>query len=312
MLQIQYKNASKRPLWLVEPQYAVGSDPMNAIHTESGPARIADILVSSDAITLTNLVAGAGLRINGKDVVTLTENNQRLMHGDIFSIAGLDLEVVDPKVLKAKEQSDVTVANTHANSNWSLKALNHALANRDFPLSGTLVFGRSRECDISLSVAHLSRRHAKITVTHDGLSVEDLDSSNGTFVNGKKIRSALLKDGDELNFDTLCFRVNGPVSATAAHKVEDDGDHTTMRPTLDLSALKAFNDGVASSNKSTQEKEPKSKPRASRPSPRIDMHNASVTPLSVDKDPGNKSGILIAAIAVIALVVGAYFVVVGV
>ena len=89
-----------------------------------------------------------------------------------------------------------------------------------------------------MGVVHLSRHHARLKVTPDGLSVEDLDSSNGTFVNGKKIASAILLPGDELSFDTLKFRINGPEMDDDRTTVRPkaDAEQTTVRPALNLQA----------------------------------------------------------------------------
>jgi diguanylate cyclase (GGDEF)-like protein len=48
-----------------------------------------------------------------------------------------------------------------------------------------MVLGRGRECDMVLPDSALSRRHCRVVRTRDGLAVEDLGSSNGTFVDGQ-------------------------------------------------------------------------------------------------------------------------------
>lgn len=295
MLQIRYKNMSKGALWLVESKYTVGSDNTNAIQTGFGPAHIVDILVSSDAIRLANLAADVGLRINNKRVSLLAEQNANLTHGDVFSLAGLILEVVDPKVLKALEQS-VPVEHGAA-VDWSLMALNHALAIKDFPLSGTLLFGRSKECDVCFSVAHLSRKHAKITATKDRLIVEDLGSSNGTFVNGKKVGKATLKNGDELSFDTLAFQVHGPVAPT-----EEDHDRTEIRPKTSSFAPKNTASAVKRAPTSYQKGKPSVAPRAEpRTEPRAPSEN-TVTDGDGDAAKHVSPAILGAVIGTMALV----------
>lgn len=72
-----------------------------------------------------------------------------------------------------------------------------------YPLLGPLtVLGRDPSADITLDDAGISRRHAEIRVTHDGphfaVTVRDLASTNGTFVNGDRITSRRLADGDRL------------------------------------------------------------------------------------------------------------------
>ena len=53
----------------------------------------------------------------------------------------------------------------------------------------------------------VSRRHAKIVSTGDALNIEDLGSTNGTFVNGEKVRRARLKEGDRVLIGTSIVRV---------------------------------------------------------------------------------------------------------
>lgn len=62
-----------------------------------------------------------------------------------------------------------------------------------------LTIGRSASCEVQLSSALVSRRHARLTLTHLGVTVEDLASRNGVFVNSVRvIGSARLKLGDRL------------------------------------------------------------------------------------------------------------------
>jgi hypothetical protein len=71
---------------------------------------------------------------------------------------------------------------------------------REFPLPQDLyiVIGRVSDVDILLLDEKVSRKHAKIS-THGGkVMIEDLASRNGTFVNGARIRSTELKEGDQI------------------------------------------------------------------------------------------------------------------
>lgn len=58
--------------------------------------------------------------------------------------------------------------------------------------------GRSAGAGFILDAALVSRLHCRLTATDPGLEVVDLDSTNGTFVNGKPIKKALLQPGDRL------------------------------------------------------------------------------------------------------------------
>jgi pSer/pThr/pTyr-binding forkhead associated (FHA) protein len=70
-----------------------------------------------------------------------------------------------------------------------------------------VLIGRSRSCDLSLRSPAASRRHAEIVLAASGWLVRDLDSTNGTFVNGERVRERLLCPGDriEIGSDAITF-----------------------------------------------------------------------------------------------------------
>jgi len=63
---------------------------------------------------------------------------------------------------------------------------------------GTTVVGRGADSDIFLEDVTVSRHHALFTVGDSGLHVEDLGSTNGTYVNGRWADASVLEAGDEL------------------------------------------------------------------------------------------------------------------
>ncbi|MEO6143683.1 MAG: DUF3662 and FHA domain-containing protein [Dermatophilaceae bacterium] len=79
-------------------------------------------------------------------------------------------------------------------------------------LTAITVLGRDNTADIILDDPGISRRHTEIRVTSDGphlvASIRDLGSTNGTFVNGERITSQHLNDGDRVNVGrtTLVYR----------------------------------------------------------------------------------------------------------
>jgi DNA-binding winged helix-turn-helix (wHTH) protein len=81
---------------------------------------------------------------------------------------------------------------------------------KTFPLAdGENIIGRDPRCAIWIDVSGVSRRHARITRTGDRAALEDLDSSNGTFIGGQRITAArALADGDviELGSTAVTFR----------------------------------------------------------------------------------------------------------
>lgn len=69
---------------------------------------------------------------------------------------------------------------------------------------GKIVIGRGLDADIRLEDEGVSRRHAQVIASPDGDPiVEDLGSSNGTFVNGQPIEKQALKDGDKIQIGSV-------------------------------------------------------------------------------------------------------------
>jgi pSer/pThr/pTyr-binding forkhead associated (FHA) protein len=73
----------------------------------------------------------------------------------------------------------------------------------ELPSEGVLVLGRSPRCDVVIDNTEVSRTHCRLEVTAAGVTVEDLRSSNGTYVNGERVRAAhVLVSGDRLLLGT--------------------------------------------------------------------------------------------------------------
>jgi hypothetical protein len=80
-----------------------------------------------------------------------------------------------------------------------------------FPLTGdSYTLGRHRNNDIQVSDSKVSSFHARIDRSPEGFVLVDLSSRNGTFLNGKKIQSGLLKTGDEIRLGTasLVYKID--------------------------------------------------------------------------------------------------------
>jgi len=89
----------------------------------------------------------------------------------------------------------------------TIVAENGPQVGRRWLVHGPLELGR--ECqDISLaSDSAASRRHAKLTFSNNTLEIEDLNSTNGTFVNGARVTNRQLKQGDRIQIGSTIFRV---------------------------------------------------------------------------------------------------------
>lgn len=150
-------------------------------------------------------------------------------------------------------------------TSWQLIGLSPALADLTIDIDKSLSIGRSDSNDLVLATSQISRQHAKINRIGEQLYVQDLGSSNGTFINGERIATDAhaLQATDELAFADLVFLVvNAPVDA-----LDDDSflgslqDIENFTPTTD----------IHTQTESTASVEPISPNAASNASPVIDV-----------------------------------------
>lgn len=87
-----------------------------------------------------------------------------------------------------------------------LRAVSGPLAGQVFEIGGPLEIGREG-ASIRLNDPQASRKHALIEMHPGGLTISDLASTNGTFVNGKRITRQALQPGEELMIGGSVFRV---------------------------------------------------------------------------------------------------------
>jgi predicted component of type VI protein secretion system len=67
------------------------------------------------------------------------------------------------------------------------------------------VIGRREDCDFRIPLGDISRKHCRIIKEENALKVEDLGSSNGTYVNGKRIHEADVQPGDTIQIGPVVF-----------------------------------------------------------------------------------------------------------
>jgi len=78
------------------------------------------------------------------------------------------------------------------------------LKDQRWPLARTLVIGRDSTCDIVIADRQVSRFHARVSPTPEGVILEDLGSKNGTHCNGEPLPSpVVLQDGDMLQISVI-------------------------------------------------------------------------------------------------------------
>lgn len=96
------------------------------------------------------------------------------------------------------------------------------LGRREWLLSeGSNLIGRDRDCAIRIDSVTVSRRHARVVVRPERSTIEDLQSKNGTDVNGQRVEQPVpLTDGDQIRVGsvTVTFRIPKSLASTVTRQ----------------------------------------------------------------------------------------------
>jgi pSer/pThr/pTyr-binding forkhead associated (FHA) protein len=92
---------------------------------------------------------------------------------------------------------------------FALRFISGKYQGGEYPLAEgqEIVIGRSSELDMVLVEEMVSRKHARIALGGGTISIEDLGSTNGTFVNGEKVQQGTLREGDRVLIGTNILKV---------------------------------------------------------------------------------------------------------
>ncbi|MBI2615830.1 MAG: FHA domain-containing protein, partial [Gemmatimonadetes bacterium] len=102
----------------------------------------------------------------------------------------------------------------------------------DLPEGRAIVVGRAVTSDLPIYDPTVSRRHAEVTLANGSVSVKDLGSSNGTYINGTQISQSTAGDGDIVTFGKVAFKVHQvtPAAARPAAKPAAEASGFGVRP----------------------------------------------------------------------------------
>jgi pSer/pThr/pTyr-binding forkhead associated (FHA) protein len=107
--------------------------------------------------------------------------------------------------------------------NYAMRFISGKYQGGEFPLptNSEIIVGRSSDLDMVLVEDMVSRRHAKISVNSDAVAIQDLGSTNGTFVNGERVERMTLTEGDRVLIGTSIIKLvttEGPPSTASQPK----------------------------------------------------------------------------------------------
>jgi len=215
-MKLVFPNGEHSQVWLSPGVNSIGSDPDGAVVlTQPGiqPAHCT-IHVTATGANLQVPVGGGPASVNGKPVTDI----MALRPGDTLGFGPVVakyavVEAARPSPSGAMPSSEDDNGATRvrmAIPKYMLRGVSGAVFGKVYPVAGPTVIGRAVECDISVAADEISRRHALVKPTPEGLAVEDLGSSNGTYINNKRVQTGFLNPGDELRLDAVRFIMVAP------------------------------------------------------------------------------------------------------
>ena len=113
--------------------------------------------------------------------------------------------VLTPPAAAVGSETSPTTGKTVVLARGKLIAIDTDLGATEFSLEPLTFIGRTPENQIRLNKPAVSRRHAQIAQSESGYVLRDLNSENGTYVNGERVKEKPLGDGDRVQIGTVRF-----------------------------------------------------------------------------------------------------------
>jgi len=207
----------------------VGPAPLGLVDAQQATVRIC---VDRRGVWLHVEEGARGVHVNGRPVHRLA----MLRVGDVVFVDGVDMTLVGP-VLPLDAASSPGPA--EGDPRVLLRGVGGRYHGRNFTLERPRLVGRAADADIRLDDPDVPERHAWLELHGDLVQLRDLGSAEGSLVNGRPVRDALLRPGDQVVFDAHHrFVVEAPGHSAIGARADvalDDGvadrsDSTSLTP----------------------------------------------------------------------------------
>lgn len=154
-----------------------------------------------DEYEIQDLGAKTGIFVNGQRVVA----PRLLQHGALIEFGdNITLEYGTLEADGRLAPHELPLAND-AHSHFSLMMVQGPIVGSIYPLTGSIItIGRDLSCDIIIEDSEVSRFHTRLHFTERGYRIEDLESTNGTFLNGEPLHDMFfLQPHDVIRLGTM-------------------------------------------------------------------------------------------------------------
>ncbi|MCC7044018.1 MAG: NHLP bacteriocin export ABC transporter permease/ATPase subunit [Acidobacteria bacterium] len=111
---------------------------------------------------------------------------------------------------------------------------------RTFVVEGPSVIGRGDDCQIKLAEKDISRRHARIEVTSEGIRLTDMNSTGGTWLGADEVTSVIIKSGDRFRIGgRIVLECDAPAMTAAPEAPAEEDDSTRFVAPAEVAAAMA-------------------------------------------------------------------------
>jgi len=206
-LRLRFPNRQQPDLVLGPGVHAIGRDLVDRPVIVEDPAEaIAQFCVDRRGVWLQVREGVRGLHVNGRPVRRVA----MLRAGDAVFVDGNEWLLLGETPPSAPGEQKPAQGDAATDPRMVLRGLGGPHHGRSVTLDQPRQVGRLPECDIRIDDAAFADRHARLEPHGEGVVLRDLGSHEGSVVNGWPVRSALLRAGDQVVFDTQRFVVEAP------------------------------------------------------------------------------------------------------
>ncbi|HEY0502264.1 MAG TPA: FHA domain-containing protein [Lysobacter sp.] len=209
-LRLRFQNREHADLVLNPGVHAIGYDRGGALGLVAADAAIGQFCVDRRGVWLQVREGAQGLHVNGRPVRRMA----MLRVGDAIFVDGTELLLLGGDPLPAPADYGFSGG---IDTRMLLRGVGGPHHGRSFTLDRPRTVGRAGESDIRIHDPSFADRHARLEAHADGVVLRDMGSVEGTLVNGRPVRHALLQPGDQVVFGSQHrFVVEAPVQRGGA------------------------------------------------------------------------------------------------
>ncbi len=212
-MKLVFPGGEHAPVELANGAITIGSgtDCNVVLKGEGVAAQHCEVRQTADGATVRPLDTAAPTVLNGRQVADAVA----IKDGDLLVLGRVGCSIVGERkaaaaAAKAEPANDDRTRVRSALPRFLLRGVSGATLGKTYAVTDNAIIGRQPDCDLPIPAEEVSRHHARLKLTPEGVLVEDMGSANGTWINDKRIQSALLKPGEELRLDTVRFLLITP------------------------------------------------------------------------------------------------------